>query len=180
MTTIIGLEYDDSCFLVADSRTTDDGGKIYTHPQMQKISEVGPYLIAGSGETLPCDIAQNIWDPPIPSKEEAKNLYRFMIVKAMPSLRKCMIENGHNFDEDTKETRFNFLIALRGEIFDIDQWLSVSKSEDGVYGVGSGSDYAMGAIYAGADAYQAMEIASKITAYTAPPYISKTQLKHIK
>jgi len=49
MTTIIGIEYQDSCFLVADSQTTDDSGKIYNHPDVQKIAERGAFLVAGSG-----------------------------------------------------------------------------------------------------------------------------------
>ena len=175
MTTIIGIEYDKHCFIVADSQTTDSDGRIYSHPEVAKISENGFFLIAGAGETLPCDIAQHIWEPPAPTKQERKNLYRFMIAKAMPSLRKCMIENGYNFEEDTKETRFQFIMAVGGEIFDVDQELSVSKSADGVYGAGSGAPYALGAIHAGADAYEAMEIASKLTAFTAGPYISKEQ-----
>jgi ATP-dependent protease HslVU (ClpYQ) peptidase subunit len=180
MTTIIGLEYKDRCFLVADSRTTDDSGRIYTHPEVQKISENGSFLIAGSGETLPCDIAQHIWEPPVPTKQDREDLYHFMIVKAMPSLRKCMSENGYNFDEDVKDTRFQFIMAVGGEIFDVDQELSISKSADGVYAAGSGASYALGAIYAGADAYEAMEIASKLTAFTAGPYISKEQPRKIK
>jgi len=180
MTTIIGLEYKDRCFIVADSQTTDEGGRIYTHPEVEKISANGSFLIAGSGETLPCDIAQHIWESPVPSKQDKENLYRFMIKKAMPSLRKCMTENGYNFDEDTKETRFQFIIAVGGEIFDVDQELSISKSADGVYAAGSGAPYALGAIHAGADAYEAMEIASKLTAFTAGPYMSKEQPRKIK
>ena len=129
---------------------------------------------------MPCDIAQHIWDSPTPTKQDKENLYRFMIRKAMPSLRKCMTENGYNFDEDTKETRFQFIIAVGGEIFDVDQELSISKSADGVYAAGSGAPYALGAIHAGADAYEAMEIASKLTAFTAGPYISKEQPRSIK
>ena len=180
MTTIIGLEYKDSCFIVADSQTTDEGGRIYSHPEVKKISENGSFLIAGSGETLPCDIAQHIWEPPVPSKQDREDLYHFMIVKAMPSLRKCMSENGYNFDEDVKDTRFQFIMAVGGEIFDVDQELSISKSADGVYAAGSGAAYALGAIHAGADAYEAMEIASKLTAFTAGPYLSKEQPKKIK
>jgi ATP-dependent protease HslVU (ClpYQ) peptidase subunit len=180
MTTIIGLEYKDRCFIVADSQTTDEGGRIYTHPEVEKISANGSFLIAGSGETLPCDIAQHIWESPVPSKQDKEDLYRFMIKKAMPSLRKCMTENGYNFDEDTKETRFQFIIAVGGEIFDVDQELSISKSADGVYAAGSGAPYALGAIHAGADAYEAMEIASKLTAFTAGPYMSKEQPRKIK
>ena len=180
MTTIIGIEYQDSCFLVADSQTTDDSGKIYSHPDIQKIAERGAFLIAGSGEVLPCDVAQHIWEPPTPTKQDKEDLYHFMIVKAMPSLRKCMSENGYNFDEDSKENRFQFIMAVGGEVFDVDQELSISKSADGVYAAGSGAAYALGALYAGADAHEAMEIASKLTAFTAGPYISKEQPRKIK
>jgi ATP-dependent protease HslVU (ClpYQ) peptidase subunit len=180
MTTIIGIEHKDAAIIVADSQTTDSSGFIYSHPNVQKITDRGPYLIAGSGEVLPCDIAQHIWEPPVPTKLEKKDLYHFMIAKAMPSLRKCLSDNGYNFDEDNKELRFQFIIALNGEIFDVDQDCSVSKSEHGVYAAGSGAAYALGALHAGADAYQAMEVASKLTAFTAGPYLSKIQPKHIK
>jgi ATP-dependent protease HslVU (ClpYQ) peptidase subunit len=103
-----------------------------------------------------------------------------MIARAMPSLRKCLSENGYNFDEDNKEMRFQFIIAVGGEVFDVDQECSVSKSDTGVYAAGSGAAYALGALHAGADAYEAMEIASRLTAFTAGPYLSKTQIKHIK
>jgi hypothetical protein len=179
MTTIIGLQYDNECFLVADSQTTDDSGYLYVHPDLEKISERGLFLIAGSGEVLACDIAQHIWEPPVPTKEDKKNLYHFMIVKAMPSLRKCLQSNGFNLDEPKTEQRFQFLMAVCGEIFDIDDELSVTRNSSGVYGVGSGAAYAIGAIYAGADAYQAMEIVSKLSAFTAGPYKSKVQFKHI-
>lgn len=180
MTTIIGLEYDDSCVLVADSQTTDDSGYIYNHPQVKKIAEINGYLIAGSGEVLPCDVAQHIWEPPTPTKADKKDLYHFMIAKAMPSLRKVLQSNGFNFDEVKTEQRFQFLIALCGEIFDIDDSLGVSRNASNVYAAGSGAAYALGALHAGADAYEAMEIASKLTAFTAGPYLSKSQFKHSK
>lgn len=183
MTTIIGIETDKEAFIVADSRTTDHKGYLYSHSEVKKISERGVFLVAGAGETQPCDIAQHIWNPPKPSKADYKDLYHFMISKVMPSLRQCLSENGFNFDEDKpagNEPRFNFLIAVGGEIFDIDPECSVSKNESGVYAIGSGGPYALGALEVGADAYQAMEAAAKLTAYTAPPYISKTQPKHIK
>ena len=180
MTTIIGLEYSDSCVLVADSQTTDDSGFIYNHPQVKKIAEINGYLIAGSGEVLPCDVAQHIWEPPVPTKTDKKDLYHFMISKVMPSLRKTLQANGFNFDEPKTEQRFQFLIAVCGEIFDVDDDLGVSRSASNVYAAGSGAAYALGAMHAGADAYEAMEIASKLTAFTAGPYLSKIQFKHPK
>ena len=178
MTTIIGLQYDNRCAIVVDSRVVDDSGYIYTHPDSKKIAERNGFLIAGAGEVTPCDIAQHIWEPPVPSKADKKDLFHFMVAKVMPSLRKCFLLNGIDLNAPKEESRFNLLIAICGELFDIDDELSVSRNENGIYAVGSGGAYAIGALYAGADAYQAMEIASTVSAFTAPPYYSREQFKH--
>jgi len=181
MTTIIGVEYSNKSVIVADSRVTDDSGKVYSHPVMRKITKRGALLIAGAGEVAPCDIVQNIWVPPTFTAKDKKDTYRYMIVKAISSLRKCLIENGYNFDEphnkDKDGLRFQFLIAVGGELFDIDQDLAVMKSGEGFYAIGSGGAYALGALYAGADALAAMEVAARVSAYTAAPYQVEEQLK---
>jgi ATP-dependent protease HslVU (ClpYQ) peptidase subunit len=178
MTTIIGIEYDDKSIVIADSRVTGDDGRIYSHPVMRKIAKRGALLIAGAGEVAPCDIAQNIWVPPVFSAKDKKDTYRYMLTKAMPSLRKCLTENGYNFEEDKKDgTRFQFLIAVGGEMFDIDEELTVMKSDDRLYSIGSGGPYALGALYAGAEPMMAMEIAAKLSAYTSPPFYIEEQHK---
>jgi ATP-dependent protease HslVU (ClpYQ) peptidase subunit len=178
MTTIIGIEYPNHSVIVADSRVTDDAGRIYAHKVMKKIAQRGALLIAGAGEVAPCDIAQNIWVPPTFTAKDKKDVYRFMITKVMPSLRKCLVDNGYSFEEDKKDgMRFQFLISVGGEIFDIDEDLSVMKSDDNFYAIGSGGPYALGALYAGAEPEKAMEIASKVSAYSAPPFYQEVQYK---
>jgi ATP-dependent protease HslVU (ClpYQ) peptidase subunit len=68
-------------------------------------------------------------------------------------------------------------MAVGGELFDVDEDLSVMKSEDNIYAIGSGGSFALGALYAGAEPMQAMEIASKVSAYSAPPFYSEEQHK---
>jgi ATP-dependent protease HslVU (ClpYQ) peptidase subunit len=180
MTTIIGIQQDNGCILVADSLVTDDSGRKYWHPEMKKLAVRGEFLVGGAGEVLPCDIIQHNWNPPATTAKDRQDLYHFMVSKVVPSLRQCLTENGYNFDEahDKKDgERFHLLIAISGTIFDIDQELSITMNNDGVYAIGSGGDIALGAIHAGADAYQAMEIVSKLSAYTAGPYTSKEQFK---
>lgn len=177
MTTIVGVQYDDHCVVAADNLTTGDDGRKFTDPRMQKIAERGAYLIAGSGEVLPCDIAQHIWQPPHFTAKAKADVYHFMITKVMPSLRQCLKDNGYNFDEERKEPGFNFLIALGGQLFDISDDCSVSMQGDGIYGVGSGSPYAIGALHAGATPIQALEIAEKVSAFTAGPFLVKKQYK---
>jgi ATP-dependent protease HslVU (ClpYQ) peptidase subunit len=179
MTTIVGIQNEDGCEIHADSRVTDDNGRIYLHPDMTKFAKRGSYIIAGSGEVLPCDVAQNIWNPPKPTALDKKNLYRFMIKTVMPSLRKCLSENGYNFDEEHNKKvdgeRFHLLIAVCGEIFDVDFELSVTRDESGIYAIGSGNELALGALHAGAEPLEALEIAAKLSAYTSGPFHSITQ-----
>jgi len=178
MTTIIGIEYDDKSVIIADSRVTGDDGRIYSHPIMRKISKRGAILIAGAGEVAPCDIAQNIWVPPAFTQKDKKDPYRYLVAKAMPSLRKCLTDNGYSFEYDKKDgMRFQFLISVGGELFDIDEELTVIKSDDNLYAIGSGGAYALGALFAGAEPMKAMEIASQLSAYTFPPFYIEEQPK---
>ena len=181
MTTIIGIQYEDRCILLADNQVTDESGRVYRHPDMAKISERGDFIIAGSGEVSPCDIAQHIWNPPKLTAKDSKDIYHFMIAKAMPSLRKCLEENGYNFNEDHDKSkeglRFQFLMAVGGELFDIDQDLAVMRSMDGVYAVGAGTAYALGALHAGAKPMKVMDIVEKLTNFTSGPYLEKKQYK---
>jgi hypothetical protein len=176
MTTIIGIESDHAATIMADNRVTDDSGKIYGHPDVVKVTKTGQYLIAGSGEVLPCDIAQHSWKPPRVTVLAQKNLYKFMVSKVMPSLRKCLKDNGYNFDGEG-EDRFQFLIAVCGQIFEVDDDLGLTKTANGIYSIGSGSAYALGALAAGATMKQAMEISSELTAFTSGPYITMIQKK---
>lgn len=176
MTTIVGVEYDDHSLIMADSRVTDDHGKIFSHPSMTKINQRGAFIIAGAGEILPCDVIQHIWTPPKLMAADRKDLYHFMVSKVIPSMRRCLKDNGYNFDE-AGEDRFSFLVAVGGELFELDDDLGITKADTGFYGIGSGSSYAIGALMAGAEPRLAMQIAAKATAFTAEPFIEVTQSK---
>lgn len=182
MTTIIGIQHEDKSEIWVDSRVTDDNGVIYSHPDMAKFAERGAFIIAGSGEVLPCDIAQNIWIPPRLLAKDKENIYKFMITKAIPSLRECLTKNGHNFDEehDKKKDgeRFHFIISCNGELFDVDQELSICRNNHGIYTAGSGGQIALGAVLAGAKPLEALKKVSMVSAYTAGPFYSIEQYKN--
>jgi ATP-dependent protease HslVU (ClpYQ) peptidase subunit len=178
MTTIVGVQYQDYCVMVADSLVSDETGRTWNHPEMTKLNERGDFIIGGSGEVSPCDIAQHIWNPPKVTAAHRDDIYHFMITKAMPSLRACLKDNGYNFDEAQEKgdgSRFQFLMAVNGELFDIGDDLSVMRSKDGFYGVGSGAPIALGALHAGAKPVKAVEIAARLSIYTAGPYQTVTQ-----
>jgi ATP-dependent protease HslVU (ClpYQ) peptidase subunit len=177
MTIIIAVQSDDGVLFGADSQVTAPNGRKYSAQQMVKISERNGYIIAGSGECAPCDIAQHIWNPPTPTVKDRKDLYHYIIAKVVPSLKQCFKDNDYKVNQDDDENAFSFLIAICGELFEIADDFSVSRDDSGFYGVGSGSSYAIGALHAGATVEQALTIASHNDAFTSAPFIYIDQEK---
>ena len=176
MTTIVAVQNDDGVTFGADSLVTST--RKFNHPRMIKISQRGQYIIAGSGLSSFCDVAQHIWNPPKPTVEDRKDYYHFIIAKVIPSLKQCFKDNDLKLDEDKDDDpRFAFLIAVGGEVFDIADDFAVSMTSSGFYGVGSGSSLAIGALEAGASIDKALEIASKHDPYTAAPFLYLNQKK---
>jgi ATP-dependent protease HslVU (ClpYQ) peptidase subunit len=177
MTTIIAVQSNDGVLFGADSQVTAPNGRKYSASRMVKITERNEYIIAGSGECAPCDIAQHIWIPPKPNAKDKKDLYHFMIASVVPSLKQCFKDNDYKINQDDDENAFSFLIALCGEIFEIADDFSISLDDSGFYGVGSGSSYAIGALHAGATVEQALMIAAKNDAFTSAPFVYIEQEK---
>ena len=179
MTTIVGVVKNGHVILGADSQVTSNS-RPNMHPKLQKITKNNGYLIAGSGDSTPCDILQHIFIPPVPAATDRKDLYKFMITKFVPAMREVLDENGYKLDGNDKDAGFDMLFAFDGELFEIDSDFSVLLNGDGIYGIGSGSPFAIGALYAGATVEQALEIAANNDIYTAEPFQIVMQSKIIK
>jgi hypothetical protein len=176
LTTIIAVQDKDGVKFGADSLTTTS--RKYKDPRMIKISEQGQYIIAGSGLSSYCDVAQHIWKPPTPIRADRANMYHFVISRVIPSLKNCLKEN--NLELEIKDDNgFDFLIAVGGEVFYIDQSFSVCLDESGFYAIGSGADFAIGALAFGASIEEALEVASRFDPYTEGAFQYVTQEKLI-
>ena len=181
MTTIVGLVKDGVVIMGADTQVTDADRK-NNHVKMEKITKNNGYLIAGSGDSQPCDILQHIFIPPVPNATDRKDLYHFMITKFVPAMRECLSENNWKPDMDDKESGFSMLIAYDGEMFDIGDDFSVLLNGDGIYGIGNGSKFAIGALYAGASIEKSLEIAANNDIYTSGPFqlIRQNKINRVK
>jgi len=179
VTTILAKITPTRVHIAADSLVT--ATRKYSHPQMAKIVERGPYIIAGAGESAACDIIQHIWKPPAPIAADRADLYHFIVSRVVPSMKQCFKDNDYKWDDDKDdETKFAFLIAIGGEVFDIADDFAVCLDSDGIYGIGSGSSLAIGALKAGASIKKALEIAADKDPYTAGPFIYFEQEKWIR
>ena len=170
MTTIVAVVKNGNVTIGSDAQVTD-GSRPHKHIQMEKITKNNGWLVAGSGDSQPCDILQHIFIPPVPNAKEREDLYKFMITKFVPAMKEVLEENNWKEDPTDKENSgFNMLFAYNGEVFDIGNDFSVLLNSDGIYGVGSGSPFAIGALYAGANVEKALEIAASNDIYTSGPF----------
>lgn len=155
MTTVVGVQYKNGFVLAADSQITD-GDRPYISPDVPKIAQVGEYVIAGAGVSRYCDIVLYGWKPPV---YDGTDEYTFMVSRFIPELRKIHEETGYTLkDEDS----FQFVVGLNNKLYHITEDYSVIRTNTNVYGVGSGSPYAIGALFAGADIREAVKIAIKL------------------
>lgn len=176
MTTIVAVQSADGVKFGADAQVT--ANRKYSHIHMAKISHRGQFIIAGSGLSSYCDVAQHIWNPPAPTTADKKDIYHFVISKVIPSLKQCFKDNDLKLDGDKdEETRFAFLIAVCGEVFDIGDDFAVSIDAGGLYAIGSGASLALGALESGKSIKRALEIAAKHDPYTGAPFIYAEQKK---
>lgn len=177
MTTVIGIQQADRCSLFADSLVVDTNTS-FKHKNMVKVAKRGKYLLGISGNWGVLQAIAYVWEPPVPTQDDLNNLYEFMITTVAPSLRDDLKEQGIDFttdDKGDKSKEFNLLCCLNGTIFLIDDDFTVTQNENNFYGIGSGGDYAIGALHAGALPMKAMEIAEKLDINTEAPFLKREQ-----
>jgi ATP-dependent protease HslVU (ClpYQ) peptidase subunit len=172
MTTIIGVQYEDSCVIASDSRVAE-GGKVYTHPEMVKAVERGSYIIGGAGDYRALQVVLHGWTPPVVSAKAKTNLYEFVINKVAPSLKLALTDAGIEFtkplDNDDK-FELQLIVGINGTLFEIDSDFAVAMNDNNFYGIGSGGDFALGALHAGATVLDAMRIAAINNNGTSAPF----------
>ncbi len=175
MTTIIAFQGADFAILGADSQITD-GDKRTLSPSTPKIVKIGKYLFAVSGDCRPGDILMYNWKPPV---YDGTDPVKFMGKKIIPSIVTAFKANSYDFEKDG--VSFSFLIAFAGNIFEIGDSLDISQSIDNLYGIGSGSPYALGFLagtinnlskdyWAEGEFIEALQISAKYDINTCAPF----------
>jgi ATP-dependent protease HslVU (ClpYQ) peptidase subunit len=112
--------------------------------------------------------------------------------KVLPSIISTFKDNGYDPYEATKEkdAGFDYLVAFAGNLFHIAIDLSFIQSKLGIYGLGSGGQFALGYL-AGLDssalrlkpeqhARKAVELASVLDVNTHPPIQLVVQKKEMR
>lgn len=137
MTTIVGIQGDGWSVMAADSQITDDTSIIIS-PETPKIIKFKNITIGLRGDARPGDIIAYNWTPP----KISGDLQSWVVAKMIPSMIKAF--EKFDYDWKDKEADFNFLVSVKGYLFDIGSDMSISRSQYNMYATGSGKDLALG------------------------------------
>ena len=201
MTTIIGIQGSDYALVCSDSRisTMDEGGfasQITTlGSSSAKIAENGKYLLGAAGDMRAINILHHAFQPPlVPPNTSSKKLDNFITTKFVPSLRECFEKQGYASPENDSATHIaqhgsTIMTVVCGTIYVVDGDYSWTSDINGLYALGTGSSYALGALQALSSskemtatqakrvALKAITIASKFDPYTGLPFHTYIQEK---
>lgn len=160
MTTIIAIQGDDWAVLASDSRIAsfDSDGTAYQASTlglgMSKITTNGRYLLGAAGDVRAINLIQHAFTPPAPSANlRGKKLDAFITTKFVPALRACFDEHGYSVvqqESKTNQAEYNSTVVavVNATVYVLDSDYSWCSDQNGIYAIGTGSAYALGAIHA--------------------------------
>ena len=194
MTTILGIQAETFALICVDSRISsfDSSGSAYQVNTLKegsgKVAVNGKYLLGAAGDVRAINILHHVFQPPIPAVNlKGKKLDQFFTAKFIPSLGQCFENEGYAIpDKEDKEhmaeQASQILVVIHGSIYVVDGDYSWTSDSSGLYALGTGSSYALGALQAlqGPSiatsqqakkiALKAMTIAAKYDPYTGAPF----------
>jgi ATP-dependent protease HslVU (ClpYQ) peptidase subunit len=163
MTTIAGLQKYIGWEMAADGQTTS-ADRPFESMLQPKIVMRADYTFACAGKGYACDVAAFHWSPPESTADVTHGgMYAHLVKNVVPSLRREFDRAGVTFEADEA---FQMLIAHRELIAQIESDFTVLLADNGLYAIGSGAAYALGAMEAGADVDEAVRIASRFDIWT--------------
>jgi ATP-dependent protease HslVU (ClpYQ) peptidase subunit len=181
MTTVAAIQGNGWSVVGYDSRVTtvSEGGRYYTLPKKNgKVVKHGEFLIGMAGDLRAINIVTYIFKaPPIP-RTAINNLDKYIIGTFLPALKDCLEDNGINTKEGSGS---DFIILLRGKVYEIGEHFEWSPDTTNIYSLGSGSSYALGSMYSTLEKdftleeakysiRKSLEVASQLDPFTGNPF----------
>lgn len=175
MTCVVGLKDERGIIIGADSAASDS--RMIEIRAESKVFKNKQFLIGTCGlvrlnqlirfQMIPPDIPDNI------------TLFEYMVTKFSEEVRRIFREGGINYRENEVDSGGKFLVAVKDKLFRIDSDYSVCELLDTYDCIGSGENYAKGAMYALVNnntlssedkVTAALEAAAKFSRSVLPPW----------
>lgn len=129
-----------------DSRVTEEN-RIFNLPkEAGKVVRNGQYIMGAAGDMRAVNLLAHTFKPPAPAATDlGTKLDKFMSAKFIPALKQCFDDAQYG---EKGEQESSVLVLIHGRVYEIGNAYDWCLDETGIYAVGSGSDYALGAMLA--------------------------------
>jgi ATP-dependent protease HslVU (ClpYQ) peptidase subunit len=138
MTCIVGFEYADRVYIGGDLQGTGYNNKV-VHHQPKVFVRNGVAFGYTTSYRFGQLLEHALPDPIVPDKVE--EVYPWLIKVLVPAIKTVLKDNDY-------EGGGNCLIGVKGQLWELQNDYSVLRSVNGYAAVGSGYEYANGAMYA--------------------------------
>ncbi len=144
MTCIVGLVQRGSVYIGGDSASVQGWTSRIT--RLPKVFRRGPFLI---GYTTSFRMGQLLqYGLEVRVQREDEDAMKYMVTEVAEKVRVLLKERGVAKVEANTESGGQFLVGYRGRLFSFQQDFQVNEMADGYDAVGSGAEYALGAMRA--------------------------------
>ncbi len=145
MTCVVGLLTDSGDILFgADSLVTDDSGFKLTLMD-KKIFTKNNVIFGFCGDLRLGQLVKHRFNPPSPGRN--KDIETFIHTKFVPELQKFFSDSGYPKLDNDRDS-FELLVGMHRSIFTIGKDFSVIEAPTRYHAIGSGAEFALGAMYA--------------------------------
>lgn len=141
MTCIIAIEHKGKVFIGADSSSNSNWDQQVT--SLSKVFISGHFIIGYTssfrmGQLLEFNLA-------VPEHKEGSDL-QYLVTQFVPAVRECLKSGGFTRVEWNQESGGSFIVGYKGKAYKVFSDFQVNRMAQGYAAVGSGEQYALGAL----------------------------------
>jgi len=171
MTCIVGLVENGKVYVGGDSLSGSAYvGRVTT---LHKVFRKGGFVIGYTSSFRMGQLLEHVVEFP---ESDVYDMH-YMVSVFIEECRKVFKDHGYTTINDNQETGGSFLVAVSGQLFRVDNDFQVNQYHDGMFALGCGEDYALGALYGscGQDPQKriagALEAAAYFSPLVGPPFV---------
>lgn len=145
MTTIVAVQGPSWAVIGSDSQVSEDNKKYLLPSKFGKLTHTGAYIIGVAGDLRAVNILAHNFRPPNPGKNTGELLDKFMTLRFIPKLKSCFDANFYGKDNEHGSL---LMVLVKGVVYEVGSDYDCIRDTRGLYSIGSGSSFALGALHA--------------------------------
>lgn len=176
MTCVVGLVNKGTVYIGVDSAAVQ--GWTRRTSRVAKVFRRGPFLIGYTTSFRMGQLLQHHLD--VPPQEAGQDDVAYLVTNFIEKARALFKDKGFTKVEANTEKGGQFLVGYRGRLYTVESDFQVGEHEDGYDAIGSGADFALGAMAAlprlspRARVTRALEIAAHFNMGVSGPFAIAT------